>query len=65
MRSLRELLKEQASVPSSGAKAAAAAVPALPEATMRGLVAALTSDELVHLLEWEAVARGGVAAHSW
>ena len=64
MRSLRELLKEQASVPSSGAKAAAA-VPALPEATMRGLVAALTSDELVHLLEWEAVARGGVAAHSW
>ncbi|KAG1661844.1 hypothetical protein FOA52_011611 [Chlamydomonas sp. UWO 241] len=51
--------------PAAGASAAASAdAGALPEATVRRLVAALSCDELVHLLEWQAVAKAP-GGHPW
>lgn len=58
IRSLRELLKDAAVAPPSTALA-------LQPDTTRGLVGALSCEEVVHLMEWEAVARSGVKAHSW
>ena len=69
VRSLRELLRD-ASSPSSVPKGAGGSASTSPSASLgkdsvKGLLGVLTSDELVHLMEWEQVAKAGASAHSW
>ena len=58
IRSLKELLK-------GDSPASTTAAPPLGEDSVQGLFAALTCDELVHLMEWEQVVKAGAASHTW
>lgn len=44
-----------------GAKAAAEASQALPQSTVRQLMATLSCEEVVHLMEWDQVARSAAS----
>ena len=78
MRSLREILKEDTIIPPSSSSLLFSSL-ASPQASAAGggggqrldqslvkqMMAALTCEELIHLVEWEQVVKQGPAIHTW